>query len=427
MKETKTSLLPLNENSTAAQAVLDGKVKGWKRILPFMGPAFIAAVAYIDPGNFATNITAGSTYGYLLLWVIVVANIMAVLIQSLSAKLGIATGKNLPEVARDRFSKPASILLWIQSELVIIATDLAEFIGAALGLYLVFGIPMLPAALITAVCSFAILELQRRGYRTFETVITGMVLMVVLAFAVQTFLAKPDAAEVVSGMFIPRFEGTDSILLAAGILGATVMPHAIYLHSSLTQNRIIGVNDLQKQKIYKYERIDIVVAMIFAGAINMAMLVVSAALFFKKDMITDDLSVAYEMFGVYLGPAAALCFGLGLLIAGLSSSSVGTMAGDVVMQGFINKRINLYLRRAITMLPPLIIIIGGINATKALVASQVILSFGIAFALVPLIIFTSNKSLMGSLVNRKLTTILAWIIAGIVIVLNAFLLYKTFM
>lgn len=408
----------------AANAALNGEAKGIKRLLPFLGPAFIAAVAYLDPGNFATNITAGSKYGYLLLWVIAASNLMAVLIQTLSAKLGIATGKNLPEVAHDRFPKSVSIFLWIQSELVIIATDLAEFIGAALGLYLLFGIPMLPAAIITAIGSFAILELQRRGYRSLEAGIAAMVLIVVLAFAFQVIVAQPDFAAVATGIVTPRFDGIDSVLLAAGILGATVMPHAIYLHSSLTQNRIVGRNEAEKKKIFKLEFIDIILAMIIAGAVNMAMVVVSAGLFFKNGMVVEDLDVAFRQFGQLSGPVTAISFGLSLLIAGLSSSSVGTMAGDVVMQGFINKRINLYLRRAITMVPPLAIIVSGVNPTDALVMSQVVLSFGIAFALIPLILFTANRSIMGGLVNRRITTILGWMISALVVGLNLFLIVQ---
>ena len=410
---------------SSAEAVLDGDIKGWRRFLPFLGPAFIAAVAYIDPGNFATNITAGSQYGYLLLWVIAFSNLMAVLIQSLSAKLGIATGKNLPEVAREHFSKKTSIFLWIQAELVIIATDLAEFIGAALGLYLLFNIPMLPAALITAVGSFAILELQRRGFRAFEAGISGMVLIVVLAFAFQTFLAQPDWGEVTLGMFTPHFDGVDSLILATGILGATVMPHAIYLHSSLTQSRIIGRNENEKRRIFRFEFIDIIIAMIIAGAINMSMLIIAAAVFHTQGLIVEDLDVAYNGLKDALGPMAAVSFGLGLLIAGLASSSVGTLAGDVVMQGFIRRKIPLYLRRAITMLPPLVIIASGVNATYALVLSQVVLSFGIAFALVPLVMFTSKRDIMGSLVNHLITTILGWFVVVIVVVLNIYLLWET--
>lgn len=412
------------KTSLSANAVLRGEIKGFRQILPFLGPAFIAAVAYIDPGNFATNITAGSEYGYLLLWVIVVSNLMAVLIQSLSAKLGIATGRNLPEVARDNFSKKTSIMLWIQAEIVIIATDLAEFIGAALGLYLVFKIPMLPAALITAVAAFGILELQRRGVRTFEAIVSGMVMMVVMAFAFQTFLADPKPTEVLSGLF-PSFDGVGSILLATGILGATVMPHAIYLHSSLTQSRVIGRSEAEKKKIFKFEFFDIVIAMVIAGAINISMLVIAAALFHKRGMDVSDLDVAYHELGSLIGPTAAVSFGLGLLIAGLASSAVGTMSGDVVMQGFINRRIPLYLRRAITMAPPILIIALGLNATVALVWSQVILSFGIAFALIPLIIFTSNPKIMGGLVNRKWVTYTSWVIAAITVALNLFLIYSS--
>ncbi|MEK3791143.1 Nramp family divalent metal transporter [Paenibacillus sp. FSL R7-0204] len=419
-------ILKGHTNKHSAQSVLNGDVKGLKRLLPFLGPAFIASVAYLDPGNFATNITAGSKYGYLLLWVIFASNLMAVLIQSLSAKLGIATGKNLPEVAREQFPKGVSIFLWIQSEIVIIATDLAEFIGAALGLYLLFGIPMLPAALITAIGSFAILELQRRGYRTLEAGIAGMVMIVVLAFAFQVIMAKPDAGSVVAGMFTPRFEGVDSILLAAGILGATVMPHAIYLHSSLTQSRIVGIDEREKKQIFRLEFIDILIAMLIAGAVNMAMVIVAAALFFKNGLVVQDLDVAFEQFRNLAGPVTAVSFGLGLLIAGLSSSSVGTMAGDVVMQGFINKKINLYLRRAITIIPPLAIIALGVNATSALVMSQVVLSFGIAFALIPLVIFTSDRRIMQGLANHRITTILGWIISALVVALNLFLVVEMF-
>lgn len=408
-----------------AQQVLHGDVKGFRKVLPFLGPAFIAAVAYIDPGNFATNITAGSQYGYLLLWVIVVSNLMAVLIQALSAKLGIATGKNLPEVARAQFPTWVYVGLWIQAELVIMATDLAEFIGAALGLYLLFDIPMIPAALITAVGSFAILELQRRGVRAFEAGVSAMVVMVVLAFAVQLFIAQPVSTDVVGG-FMPAFDGVDSILLATGILGATVMPHAIYLHSSLTQHRVKAETPALKKRVFRFELLDIVVAMIVAGAINMAMLIIAAAVFHTKGVVIEDLDIAYHAFHEMLGPIGAISFGLGLLIAGLASSSVGTLSGDVVMQGFINKSIRLYVRRTITMLPPLAIIIFGINATKALVWSQVILSFGIAFALIPLVLFTSNKRIMGALVNHHLTTITGWAISLLVVSLNLYLIYETF-
>ncbi|CAK8583419.1 Nramp family divalent metal transporter (plasmid) [Priestia megaterium] len=410
----------------SAQAALRGKTYGIKRLLPFLGPAFIAAIAYIDPGNFATNIAGGSKYGYLLLWVVLFSNLMAILIQSMSAKLGIATGKNLPEVAREQFPKPVSTGLWIQAELVVMATDLAEFIGASLGLYLLFDIPLLPAALIAAVGSFAILELQRRGFRSLEAGIAGLLFIVVLAFITQVFFAKPEISPILNGFFVPQFKGVDSILLAAGILGATVMPHAIYLHSALTQRRIVGKTEEDRRKIFRFEFIDILIAMFIAGAINASMLIVSAALFFKNGLNVQDLDVAFEQFDHLVGPASAILFGISLLASGLSSSSVGTMSGDIIMQGFINRRIPLYLRRFITMMPPLAIIALGVNPTHALVMSQVVLSFGIAFALIPLIMFTSNRRLMGSLVNRRITTIFAWGVAALIIVLNVFLLFQTF-
>ncbi|WP_168120232.1 Nramp family divalent metal transporter [Paenibacillus sp. HB172176] len=408
-----------------ANLSLSGQSKGFKRFFPFLGPAFIAAVAYIDPGNYATNIAAGSKYGYTLLWVVLASNLMAVLIQTMSAKLGIATGRNLPEICRDRFSKKTSFLLWMQAELVVMATDLAEFIGAALGLYLLFDIPMIAAALIAAVGSFAILELQRRGVRPLEAIITGMVFIVVIAFGIQVFFARPEAAPLLEGLLTPRFDGVDSILLSAGMLGATVMPHAIYLHSALTQKRIVGATEQERRKIFRFELVDVVIAMVVAGGINASMVIVSAALFHQAGSFVEDLEVAFHQFHDLLGPLTAILFGIGLLTAGLSSSSVGTMSGDVIMQGFIRRSIPIYLRRFITMLPPLIIILCGINPTKALVASQVILSFGIAFALIPLILFTGDKKLMKSLVNKKITTILAWIVAIIIIALNIFLLYQT--
>lgn len=415
-----------NTTIQSAQAVLGGKTQGIKRLLPFLGPAFVAAIAYIDPGNFATNIAGGSKYGYLLLWVVLVSNLMAILIQSMSAKLGIATGKNLPEVARQQFPKPVSIGLWIQAELVVMATDLAEFIGASLGLYLLFGIPLLPAALIAAVGSFAILELQRRGFRSLEAGITGLLFIVVLAFITQLFFAKPEITPILNGFLVPQFKGVDSVLLAAGILGATVMPHAIYLHSALTQRRVVGTTEEDRRKIFRFEFIDILIAMFIAGAINASMLIVAAALFFKNGLQVQDLDVAFQQLGHLVGPVSSILFGVSLLASGLSSSSVGTMSGDIIMQGFIKRRIPLYLRRCITMLPPLTIIALGVNPTHALVMSQVVLSFGIAFALIPLIMFTSNRRLMGSLVNRRITTILAWCVATLIIVLNVFLLFQTF-
>jgi len=396
-----------------------------KRFWIYLGPAFIAGVAYIDPGNFATNISAGSDYGYLLLWVVLFSNLMAILIQSLSAKLGIATGKNLPEISRENMSKPLSIAMWIQGELVVIATDLAEFIGASLGLYLLFGIPLFTAAIISAIGSFIILELQRRGVRTLEAGITGMVFIVVIAFGLQVFFAHPDTNAVLQGLFTPRFEGIDSVMLAAGILGATVMPHAIYLHSSLTQKRIIGRNEIEKKSIFRFEFVDILIAMVIAGTVNACMLIVAAALFFENGLSISSLESVFTYLGDLLGPFSAILFGIALLFAGIASSTVGTMSGDVIMQGYIKRRIPIYLRRTITIIPPLVVIAIGVDSTLALIISQIILSFGIPFALIPLIIFTSKKKIMGNLVNHKITTFVAWSIALIIIALNIFLLFQT--
>jgi len=421
----KVSFTAKSATELAAEEALRGERKGFRALLPFLGPAFIAAVAYVDPGNFATNIAAGSQYGYLLLWVIFASNLMAVLIQAMSAKLGIATGKNLPEMCRIRFTKRTSVGLWIQGELIAMATDVAEFIGAALGLYLLFGIPLFPAALITALGSFAILEMQRRGFRTLEAGISALVGVVVVAFGVQIFFAEPEVGPMLGGL-IPGFQGPGSVLLATGILGATVMPHAIYLHSALTQRRVVGRNEEERRKIFRFEFIDILIAMIVAGAINASMLIVAAALFKSNNLNVEDLDVAFNQFGNLIGPAAAIFFGVGLLASGISSSTVGTLSGQVIMQGFINYRIPLLLRRLITMIPALVIIALGVNPTYALVMSQVVLSFGIAFALIPLIIFSSDRHLMGTLVNHRVTTAIAWIISILIIALNLFLLYQTF-
>jgi manganese transport protein len=409
----------------AAQRSLSGERRGLRALWPFLGPAFIAAVAYVDPGNFATNFAAGSKFGYLLLWVVVASNLMAMLIQTLSAKLGIATGMNLPEVCRDRFGRRTTFFLWVQAELIAMATDLAEFIGAALGFHLLFGMPLFPAALITGVASFGILALQARGFRNLEAVIAGLVGVIVAGFAFEVFAAKPSASGAASGL-IPGFDGSESVLLAAGILGATVMPHVIYLHSALTQRRVVGENPREKQRILRFERIDVIIAMVIAGAINLSMLLIGAAVFHASGL-TDisSLDEVYKGLGQQLGQHTDAAFGIALLASGLSSSSIGTMAGQVVMQGFIHRRIPLFLRRTITMAPALIVIAVGVNATSALVLSQVVLSFGIPFALIPLVLFTRDRSLMGELVNRRLTTVVAWAVAAVIVALNIVLLGLT--
>ena len=409
----------------AAQASLSGESKGLRGLWPFLGPAFIAAVAYIDPGNFATNIAGGAKYGYLLCWVVVSANLMAMLVQTLSAKLGIATGRNLPETCRDNFRRPVSFGLWLQAEAIAMATDLAEVLGAALGLNLLFGMPLFPAGLLAGAGAFAILALQRYGFRRLEAVIAALVGVIVVAFAFEVFLAKPSPAETVKHIFVPGFEGTESVLIAAGILGATVMPHVVYLHSALTQNRVVGRDEAEKERIQRFERIDVIIAMTIAGFVNLSMLTIAAAVFFGLGI--ESIEDAYSSFETELGGGAAALFGIALLASGFSSSSIGTMSGQVVMQGFIQRQIPLFLRRAITLLPALIVLAIGVDPSRALVISQVVLSFGIPFALVPLVIFTSRRDLMGSLVNTRLTNVAAWAIAGVIICLNVFLLYETFL
>ena len=410
----------------AAHASLKGEKRGLARLWPFLGPAFIAAVAYVDPGNFATNISGGAQFGYLLLWVILTSNLMAMLIQSMSAKLGIATGKNLPEVCRERFPRAVTLGLWVQAEVIAMATDLAEFIGAALALNLLFGIPLFPAGLITAVGAFAILELQRRGFRPLEAAISALVGVIVVAFAFQMFYAQPEPDRILAGLFTPQFAGTESVLLAAGILGATVMPHVIYLHSALTQRRVVGRTEEEKKKIFRFELVDVVIAMAIAGTINASMLIMAAALFHANGLNVGDIDFAFEQLKVLEGNTPAILFGVALLASGLSSSSVGTMAGQVVMQGFINRRIPLFLRRLITMLPALVVLAIGLNPSRSLVISQVVLSFGIPFALIPLLIHCRNRSVMGALVNRRLTTGIATVVVALIVSLNVFLLYRTF-
>ena len=359
----------------AAEESLAGRRRGIRGAWPFLGPAFIAAVAYVDPGNFATNMAAGARYGYLLLWVVLMANLMAMLIQSMSAKLGIATGKNLPEVCRERYSRPVSVLLWLQAEVIAMATDLAEFMGAAIGLQLLFDIALFPAALVTGVAAFGILALQAKGFRQLEAVIVGLIGVIVGAFALEVFMAEPQTAGIAHGLFVPGFAGTGSVLLAVGIVGATVMPHVIYLHSALTQHRLVGVTEEAKKRISRFERIDVVLAMSLAGVVNISMLVTAAAVFHSRGLteIGDDLVGVHAALGNYLGGSAGALFGVALLASGLSSSSVGTLAGQVVMQGFVNRRIPLFLRRFVTMIPALVIIAAGVDPSRALVISQVVL------------------------------------------------------
>ena len=391
--------------------------------LAMLGPAFVAAVAYVDPGNFATNIQGGARFGYLLLWVVLAANLMAMLIQYLSAKLGIVTDRNLPELCREHYPRPVAWALWIQAEAMAMATDIAEFLGAALGLNLLFGVPLLPAGFLTGVIAFALLELQRKGFRRFELAITALLGLILLGFLYETLKIGPSADGVAHGL-VPHLTGSNSVYLAVGIIGATVMPHVIYLHSALTKGRTPVRNEAERRRLLRFGRTDVIVALGLAGLVNMAMLAVAAKLFHGRHGYshTDTIQGAHAGFSHLVGGTAALAFAVALLASGASSSSVGTYAGQVVMAGFVNLRLSLFVRRALTMVPALVVLAVGVSPTRALVLSQVVLSFGIPFALVPLMLLTSRRDVMGAHVNRLPTTVVAVAIAALISGLNVFLL-----
>ena len=412
-----------------ALEILGGKTRKNRlsRLMPFLGPAFIASVAYVDPGNFATNIQGGAQFGYMLVWVIVVSNLMAMLIQTLSAKLGIASGKNLAEQCRENFPRPVANGMWVMMELVAMATDLAEFLGAALGFQLLLGVPLFAGAVLTAIVTLLILTLERFGFRPLEAVISAMVGVIALCYLLETFIGKPDWGQIVYHAFVPQFSGAESVLLASGILGATVMPHAIFLHSSLTQGRIVVKDKARLHSLYHYEIVDVVIAMGIASFVNAAMLIMAASTFHTTGLThIASIEEAYRTLEPLLGNSAKWIFGLSLLVSGLSSSAVGTSAGQVIMQGFLKRHIPIWVRRVVTMAPAMLVILIGLDPTRTLVLSQVVLSFGLPFTIIPLVLFTSRADIMGELVNRRLTTVLAGLIAAIIVVLNVYLLYKTF-
>lgn len=391
--------------------------------LALLGPAFIAAIGYIDPGNFATNIQAGASFGYRLLWVVVWANLMAMVIQLLSAKLGIATGKNLPELIRDRFPRPVVWFYWVQAEIIAIATDLAEFIGAAIGFKLLLGISLLQGAILTGIATFIILMLQRRGQKPLELVIGGLLIFVAAAYIVELVFSRPSVAALAQGMIVPDLPNREAVFLAAGVLGATIMPHVIYLHSSLTQHQ--GTASIKER--YRASRWDVGIAMTIASFVNLAMMATAAAAFhYSGHSGVAELENAYRTLEPLLGHGAAVIFGLSLVAAGLSSTVVGTLAGQVVMQGFVHFYIPLWLRRAVTMAPSFVVILMGLEPTRILVLSQVFLSFGVALALVPLLCFTSNRALMGDLVNSRMMRVTGWVIVALVVALNLWLVAATF-
>ena len=412
---------------SAARDVLAGRGtrRGLLRILPFLGPAFVASVAYIDPGNFATNIQGGAEFGYRLVWVVLASNLIAMLVQTLSAKLGIATGQNLAEVCRDQFPRSMVWGMWLLMEVVAMATDLAEFLGAAIGFNLLLGIPLLPAAFLTGVVTLVILALERRGFRPLEAVITSLVAVIAVCYLVETVLDRPAWLAIGQSIRHPALGGTEVVLLAVGILGATVMPHVIFLHSALTQGRIVTQNAEQARRLFKFELLDVVIAMSLAGLVNAAMLVMAASTFWAHGLTKiATIQEAHRTLVPLLGGASSVVFAVSLLASGLSSSTVGTMAGQVIMQGFLHFKVSIWIRRIVTMIPAIAAVAVGLDPTRTLVVSQVVLSFGIPFALIPLVLFTRRRDLMGSLTNARLTTAAAVAMTGLIVALNLFLIYQ---
>ena len=395
-------------------------------LMPYLGPAFIASIAYVDPGNFATNIQGGSRFGYTLLWVIVASNLMGMVVQALAAKLGIATGLNLAEHCRERFPRWVTLGMWAVAELAAMATDLAEFLGAALGFNLLLGIPLWLGGILTGIATFMILALERYGFRVLEAVMTAMLGIISLCYLVEIVLVRPEWSRVLHHAVVPSLPDAEAVLLATGILGATVMPHAIYLHSALVQGRIAAPKPQRLRRLFRFEMVDVTIAMTIAGLVNAAMLITAAATFFDRGLnAVATIEEANRTLEPLLGPAASWVFALSLLTAGLASSTVGTSAGQVIMQGFLRRHIPVWVRRLVTMLPSLVVIAAGTDPTRTLVISQVLLSFGLPFAIVPLVWFTSRRAIMGELVNRPAVTALAAAIAALVVALNLLLLYRT--
>jgi manganese transport protein len=390
-----------------------------------LGPAFVAAIAYVDPGNVAANVSAGAQFGFLLVWVILVANVMAGLVQYLSAKLGLVTGRSLPESVADRASTKARIAYWIQAELVAMATDLAEVVGGAIALYLLFDLPLLLGGVITGAVSLLLLAIQNhRGQGVFERVISGLLLVIAIGFLTSLVVEPPSAADVASGL-VPRFEGPESILLATAMLGATVMPHAVYLHSGLARDRHgQPESGAPRRRLLRITRYDVGLAMLVAGAVNLAMLLVAATNLQGMEN-TDSIEGAHAAVESTLGHTVALFFAIGLLASGLASTSVGAYAGAMIMQGLLRRSYPLLLRRLVTLIPALVVLAIGVDPSRALVLSQVVLSFGIPFALIPLVRLTSDRVLMGDDVNHRVTTALGWLVAGVISVLNVVLIYLT--
>ncbi|MGW3149517.1 Nramp family divalent metal transporter [Streptomyces sp. NPDC001177] len=420
---------PLPERSATDASALDQLMaKGRLRtVLAMLGPAFIASIAYVDPGNFATNMQAGAQYGYQLLWVVLMANVMAMVVQYLSAKLGIVTNYNLPEHVRARYPRPVAWAMWVQAELIAMSTDIAEILGAAIALNLLFAVPMLAGGVLAGLIAFAVLALQTRGYRRFELAISAFLGVVLAGFLYQALHVGPSVHQSLNGL-VPSLSDSSSLYLSVGIVGATVMPHVVYLHSALTVDRVPCRNAAERRRVLRFGRLDVITALGLAGVVNMVILAVAAKLFHTPALAgLSTIEQAHQEIGRLVSGTAALAFAVALFASGVSSSSVGTYAGQVVMAGFTSIRIPLLVRRAATVLPAIAVLAFGMNPTDALVLSQVVLSFGIPFALVPLVALTSRRDVMGSHVNHPATTTVAWCITSLVIALNAVLLHQQFL
>ena len=425
MSEAGAVRTGLSDKTTVAiRDILAGRRRGVRALLPMAGPAFICSVAYMDPGNFATNIQAGAKYNYSLLWVVLVANVVAMLFQGLSAKLGIVTNRNLAELCRERFPRPLVWAMWVVSEVAAMATDLAEFLGGAIGLSLLFGIPLLWGMVVTGFVTYGILACQRRGYRPVELIIGGLVGVIGLSYLVEVLVVPPDWGAALRGVVTPHLADAGALTLAVGIIGATVMPHAIYLHSSLTQDRAPARNEQERRALLRYSNIEVVVALTIAGAINIAMVMMSAAAFHTGHEDVAEIETAYHMLVPLFGAGAAGVFMLSLIASGMSSSAVGTMAGQVIMQGFVGVRIPLWLRRAVTMAPAFVVVAWGVNATEALVLSQVVLSLALPVPMIALLLLMRDPAVMGPWRSTRLTTWVATTACVLVLALNLLLVLQ---
>src|SRR5271170_2560336 len=429
LDKTETVVRPSMTERTvaAARAVLEGQRGGWRARLAFAGPAVIVSIAYIDPGNFATNIQAGAKYGYGLLWVVLLANLIAMLFQGLSAKLGIVTGRNLAELCRDHFPRPVVIAMWIASEIAAMATDVAEFIGGAIGLSLLLHLPLFAGMVVTAIITYGLLMCERFGFRPLELIIGALVGLIGLCYLIELFIAPVDWGSALFHSVVPQLTDAEALLLAVGIIGATVMPHAIYLHSGLTQARVPVRNDAERRKVLRFSNREVVIALAVAGLVNIAMVMMASGAFHAGHPEVAEIETAYHTLTPLLGAAASAVFLVSLIASGISASTVGTMAGQMIMQGFIGFRIPIWIRRLVTMLPAFVVVALGANATNALVISQVVLSIALPLPMIALIIFTSRRDIMGVFVNGALTRAVALIGTAVVLVLNIVLIVQTLM